>query len=73
MCKCKNNKIKNKNVTAVKKSKYIKVLKNDDKNSCFLNYEIDLEKMKEDKKYDGFYAIASSDTSIDALNRHFAP
>jgi len=56
------------NSTAVKKSKYIKVLNNDNnKNNCSLKYEIDLQKIEEDKKYDGFYTIASSDTSIDAL------
>jgi len=60
------------NKSAVKKSKYIKVLNksnddNDNKKNCSLQYEIDLQRIEEDKKYDGFYAIASSDTSIDAL------
>jgi len=58
------------NGSAVKKSKYIKILKsNEDNNNdkCSLKYEIDLNKIQEDKKYDGFYAIASSDVSISAL------
>jgi len=29
-------------------------------NNCSLKYEIDLKRIEEDKKYDGFYAIASS-------------
>jgi len=57
-----------KNSTAVKKSKYIKILnENEENNNCPLKYEIDLQKIEEDKKYDGFYAIASSDTSLNAL------
>ena len=34
---------------------------------CNISYEIDLSKIEEVKKYDGFYTIASSDTSLDAL------
>ncbi len=56
------------NKSAVKKSKYIKILnKNEENDNCLLKYDIDLKKIEEDKKYDGFYAIASSDTSIDVL------
>jgi transposase len=50
---------------------------NDDKNKdkdnkdnnikCNISYEIDFSKIEEDKKYDGFYAIASSDISTHAL------
>ena len=54
------------NGSAIKKSKYIKILSEKD-NNCPLKYEIDLKRIEEDKKYDGFYTIASSDTSIDAL------
>jgi len=56
------------NGSAIKKSKYIKILSEDNnKNNCSLIYEINLEKIQEDSKYDGFYAIASSDTSINPL------
>jgi len=56
------------NGNPIKKSKYIKILNEDEENNnCSLKYEIDLKRIEEDKKYDGFYAIASSDTSIDAL------
>ena len=52
------------NGSAVKKSKYLKVNNSSiDNNNCNLSYEIDFAKIEEDKKYDGFYAIASSDTS----------
>ena len=62
------------NGSAVKKSKYLKVNNSSiDNNNCNLSYEIDFAKIEEDKKYDGFYAIASSDTSInplEAINIH---
>ena len=59
----------------VKKSKYLKINntindndnKNNNNDNCNISYEVDLAKVKEDEKYDGFYAIASSDTSINAL------
>jgi len=54
-----------KNGTAIKKSKFIRAIDSD--NDCSLKYEVDLEKIQKDKQYDGFYAIASSDTSISAL------
>lgn len=52
------------NSTPVKKSKYLKIIKND---SCKIDYEIDLEATKNDAKFDGFYALASSDTSLSAM------
>jgi transposase len=51
--------------TPVKKSKYIKVNTTD--NNCNISYEIDFTKIEQNKQYDGFYAIASSDTYLDAL------
>ncbi len=51
---------------AVKKSKYLKE-KTTKENNCKISYEIDLSKIEEDKKYDGFYALASSDASLNAL------
>ena len=72
------------NQSVVKKSKFVKetILDTNDKNidninnsnnSCKKDYSIDWSKIKEDKAYDGFYAIVASDTSIDpieAINRH---
>jgi len=73
-------KIKN-NQSVVKKSKFVKENLSNNKdsnttdNSCKKDYSIDWEKIKEDKIYDGYYAIIASDTSIDALeaiDRHKA-
>lgn len=57
------------NNRAIKKSKYLKAINSNSNssNSCKVTYEIDLEKINEDKKFDGFYAIASSDLSLSAL------
>ena len=61
-----HKKLQNGNV--VKKSKYLKVNNSSiDNNNCNLSYEIDFAKIEEDRKYDGFYAIASFDTSINPL------
>ena len=51
------------NSNAIKKSKYL--IKDND--SCNISYKIDFSKVEEDKKYDGFYALACSDTSIEPL------
>ena len=51
---------------AVRKSKYLKE-KTTNQNNCKISYEIDLSKIEEDKKYDGFYGLASSDASLNAL------
>ena len=57
------------NNQAIKKSKYLKVIdQNSNDNSCNTKYEIDLSKIEQDSKYDGFYAIAASDISINALD-----
>jgi transposase len=48
---------------ALKKSKYLKATSND----CSTDFEIDLQKVEEDRKFDGFYALASSDLSIEPL------
>jgi len=68
------------NQSVVKKSKFIKETidqtdKNSSDNSCKKDYSIDWDKIKKDKAYDGFYAIVTSDTSIDpleAIDRHKA-
>ncbi len=62
------------NKTAIKKSKFIKITNNNENSSssnnddsCNIGYEIDFEAIKEDAKFDGYYALASSDTSLSAL------
>ena len=62
------------NITPIKKSKYITINQSsnnsssDSNNSCKIEYEINLEAIKEESKFDGFYALASSNTSLDALS-----
>jgi len=63
----------NNNQTIIKKSKYIKEIDNNNSDDCKKDYSINWDKIKEDKKYDGYYAIISSDTSInplEAINKH---
>lgn len=36
-------------------------------NNCQIKYEIDLLKIEKEKRYDGFYALASSNTDLDSL------
>ena len=78
--KDRNRKIKklqekiNNNQSVIKKSKFIKeVIDNTTNNSCKKDYIINWEKIDEDQRYDGYYAIISSDISIDpieAINRY---
>ncbi len=56
-------------INPVKKNKYLKISENKEKenSNCNIEYEINLEAIKKDSLFDGFYALASSDTSLDAL------
>ena len=49
--------------SALKKSKYLKL----SSGSCSKELEIDLQKIEEDSKFDGFYALASSDSSLQPM------
>jgi len=59
------------NNSPINKNKYLKIItqsnENSDNNSCNISYEIDFNLVQEEAKFDGYYALASSDTSLSAL------
>ena len=64
-----NKKISSNSLKTKTNEKYLKRVINTNNNNCQcdISYEIDLSKIDNAKQYDGFYTIASSDTSLDAL------
>ena len=65
-----NKKISSNSLKTKTNEKYLKRVintNNDNNCQCDISYEIDLAKIDNAKQYDGFYTIASSDTSLDAL------
>ena len=65
-----NKKIKSNSLKTKTNEKYLKkALRNSNNNinNCDISYELDLQKIDNAKRHDGFYTLASSDTSLDAL------